>query len=131
MKGLPMTALIFRMGSILSGLWLTAAPAVFDYVGPARVNDTIVGPLIVTFGVIALWEVMRGLRWLNMALAVWLMAAPWVLDYQFPLPVGNDILVGLLVLVFSASGGKRTQRFGGGWSSLWRKRELFSEGRSA
>lgn len=118
--------MIPRIGTILLGLWLIVAPGVFGLLDPARSNDYIVGPLIVSFATVALWEATRGLRWVNFLLGVWLLLAPFVLGYPFPIPVANDILVGLAVLVLATRGGKITQRFGGGWSAIFRKEEALS-----
>ncbi|MGH2350131.1 MAG: SPW repeat domain-containing protein, partial [Chloroflexota bacterium] len=104
--------------SVLLGLWLMAAPAVLGYVGPAADSDHIVGPLAVSFACIAIWQVTRGMRWLNVPLGLWLLVAPWLLQYPLPATV-NSIVVGLLLIVLSMVRGEVTERFGGGWSSLF------------
>jgi hypothetical protein len=40
----------------LLGMWLMAAPAVLGYIGPARTNDRIIGPLAAGAALIAIWE---------------------------------------------------------------------------
>lgn len=106
-----------RVLGVMLGVWLMVAPAVLDYAGPARVNDRIVGPLVVAFAFVAIWEVVRPLRWVNLALGLWLVVAPWALGYEL-VPTLNSTAVGLLLIPLSTVRGKVEQRFGGGWSSL-------------
>lgn len=108
-----------RILGVALGIWLMVAPAVLDYAGPARTNDRIVGPLVVSLAFVAIWEVTRSLRWVNLALSLWLVFAPWALGYEL-VPTLNSTVVGLLLGPVSAVRGKVEQRFGGGWSSLLR-----------
>jgi SPW repeat len=103
------------------GVWLMAAPAVLGYTGLASTQDRIIGPLAVSCAVIALWEVTRPMRWGNLALGAWLLVAPWVLAYGWT-PTVNSSTVGVLLILFALVRGEvRQQRFGGGWSALWRR----------
>src|SRR5690349_21325800 len=108
-----------RLLTAALGVWLMAAPDVLGYGGRARTGDHIVGPLIVATGIIAIWEVVRPVRWVGLALGVWLVLAPWLLGGRGEALV-NSTLVGLLVVALSLVGGRVRQRFGGGWTSLWR-----------
>jgi hypothetical protein len=103
--------------SALLGIWLMAAPDIVGYGGPARLNDRVVGPLAASFAFIAVWQVTRPLRWLNLALGAWLLLAPWALGYELA-PRLNSLVVGLVLVVLAAVSGKVQQRFGGGWASL-------------
>jgi hypothetical protein len=96
------------------GLWLMAAPAVLGYGDPARMNDRIVGPIIASFAFIAVWEVTRSLRWVNVLSGLWLIVAPWILDFGTAATV-NSIVVALGVLIAASTGGSVSQSFGGGW----------------
>jgi hypothetical protein len=104
---------------VLLGLWLMAAPYVLGYDEPASHSDHVLGPLIASFAAIALWEVTRGLRWVNVLLALWLIAAPWALGFAMPALV-NSVVVGLAVAGLSLVRGRVSERFGGGWTVLWR-----------
>ena len=102
------------------GIWLMAAPTILGYGGPARTNHQIVGPLAVSCAVIALWEVTRPVRWGNFALGLWLLVAPWMFAATWVV-ILNSSITGLLLIAFSCVRGKiDPQRFGGGWSALWR-----------
>lgn len=110
-----------RLANAAVGIWLMAAPAVLGYGGPAATNDRIVGPLAVTFSLIAIWEATRGLRWGNLLLGLWLLAAPWLLDGFAPRAVLASLAAGALLAAFALVKGRISQRFGGGWAALWRK----------
>jgi hypothetical protein len=101
------------------GIWLMAAPAVLQYGRPASTNDHIVGPLVATFACIAIWEATRPVRWLNLPLGLWLMIAPLALGHP-PAGMLNSVLCGIAIAALSCVGSDVTQRFGGGWSALWR-----------
>ena len=58
-----------------------ASPAVLDYADPARANDRIIGPIVASMATIAIWEVTRPLRWVNVVLGAWLLIAPWLLGH--------------------------------------------------
>ncbi len=110
------------------GLWLLAAPGVLGYGGGAGRNDRIVGPVIASVALIALWEVMRPVRWANLPLGLWLVVAPWIVGYHGaarPL----SVLVGAIVAACAlAPGTYRPGRFGGGWAALWAPADADSGG---
>ena len=101
------------------GLWLMAAPGVLGYGRPASTSDYIVGPLVATFACIAIWEATRPVRWINLPLAIWIVASPWLLGHPQSGQI-NNVLCGMAIAAFSCLGGTVQQRFGGGWSMLWR-----------
>jgi hypothetical protein len=107
-----------RLVSAALGIWLMAAPAVLDYAGAARTNDRIVGPIVASLAVIAIWETTRSLRWANLPLGGWLLIAPWVLGYPAD-ATWNSLVVGALLLALGLVRGPVNGHFGGGWSALW------------
>lgn len=108
-----------RLLSSALGIWLMAAPAVLGYGGNAAIVDRIVGPLAASAAIIAIAEVTRPVRWANTVLGAWLVAAPWVLGYS-GVATSNSAIVGSLLVACSLVRGKINDRFGGGWSVLWR-----------
>src|SRR5574339_482905 len=68
-----------RIVNFFLGLWLMAAPAALGYAGPAAVNDRLVGPLVASFALVAIWQTTNALRWTNLALGLWLMLSPFVI----------------------------------------------------
>ena len=108
-----------RIAGFVLGLWLMAAPAVLGYTDPAWTNDRIMGPIAAGSAFIAIWQLMRPLRWIGLVVGAWLLAAPWILGYGAA-PTVNSLVVGLLLAVLAFLGAKTSKRFGGGWMSLLR-----------
>lgn len=107
----------FQMAAALVGLWLMASPSVLEYGEPARTNNLIAGPIAVSLAVIAIWEIGRELRWINVAIGVWLLIAPWILGYTTDAVI-NSLISGALLIGFSLVRGRVTGQYGGGWKSL-------------
>jgi hypothetical protein len=103
--------------SALIGVWLMAAPGVFRFDGPAGVNAHIVGPLIASFGVIAMGECTRGVRRVNLPLALWVVLSPLFLDQPMNAAM-NSLIAGVAVGTLSLVRGHVKHRFGGGWAAL-------------
>ena len=113
--------MVARLLAVLLGVWLIVSPAVLGYSGAAAVNARAVGPVIVGSSLIAVWQLMRPLRWVELAVGPWLVAAPWVLYKWYGVVEGvNTIGVGLALMVLAFLGGKTTKSFGGGWRVLLR-----------
>ena len=102
----------------LLGLWLMVAPAVFSFGKGISDNAHIVGPLIVTFSVIALSEATRNAKYLNILCGAWLLAAPWVLQYGNTTALLNDYAVGIPLILLALVNSKRQNYFAGGWAAL-------------
>ncbi|SUA77701.1 SPW repeat [Nocardia otitidiscaviarum] len=102
------------------GIWLMGSPAVLDYGAPAATSDRIAGPVLAAIGYLAAYDILRGMRWLNVATGGWLLLAPWVLDFPSAATV-NSLVVGMLTLVLVPLTRGPRQRFGGGWASLLRR----------
>lgn len=112
-----------RLLSFGLGLWLMAAPAVLGYDNPARDAGRIVGPIIAGCAFIAIWQVTRFLRWVTLPAGAWLVVAPWVLGGYPGAAMWNSVLVGLVVVGTAFVEGEFTDRFGGGWRSLWKREQ--------
>lgn len=107
-----------QLASTGLGLWLMAAPALLGYGDPAGTSDRIVGPIVASFAWIAVSEITRPLRRVSFLAGGWLLLAPWVLGYDL-VPSVNSMVLGLLVIVCARVHGTVSERFGGGWASLW------------
>lgn len=101
------------------GLWLMAAPAVLGYGDPAATSDRVAGPLLVSVGVIAAWEITRSVRWVALPVGLWLLAAPWLLGYPGDATVSSSV-AGVVAVGLSFVHGEIRASFAGGWDSLWR-----------
>lgn len=94
------------------------APGLLGLSSTAADNDHIVGPVIVTFSVIAFWECTQVMRKYNIPLGVWLLLAPWILGYEETVAIVNDMSTGFFVILLSLIKMKVEKHYGGGWSSL-------------
>lgn len=103
----------------LVGVWLMASPSVLDFGEPASTNNLIAGPVVVSMAVIAIWEVTRELRWVNVAIGVWLLLAPWILGFETE-PVVNSLASGVVLIGLSLVRGAVNSSFGGGWKALFK-----------
>ncbi len=92
--------------SALLGAWLMLAPAVFETQGRTAHSDHILGALVVTVAIVALAEVTRAARFINIALALGIIVLPWVFGGA-TLPSGiNDLIIGVLIIALSIPPGK-------------------------
>ena len=61
---------------------------------------------------IAIGEVARPVRFLNLLFGVWLVAAPWLLNGYTPVARWNDALVGAALVMLSLRRGPVRERHG-------------------
>ncbi len=107
------------------GMWLLAAPDLLGYDGPPRLNHQICGAWIATFGMVAMSESVRGVRWVNVGLGLWLVMAPLIWSYPSEQILANTI-AGLTVMALACVRGTISERFGEGWRALWSSPERTS-----
>lgn len=98
------------------GVWLMFAPWMFQTMGRAADNDHLVGALIVTFAVIAMAEVGRAVRFINVLFGAWLIIAPFLLSGFTTNALVNGIVVGFALIILSFPLGKIRGRYGS-WQS--------------
>jgi len=102
------------MLSIAIGIWLTFTRVSFDTAGAMADSDHMVGLLVLTFTLIALAEVGRATRFINIPFGLWLIAAPWLLDgIASPLATWNGVICGVLLIVLAIPRGKIKDSYAG------------------
>jgi hypothetical protein len=102
------------MLSIAIGIWLTFTRLSFDTAGAMADSDHMVGLLVLTFTLIALAEVGRATRFINIAFGLWLIAAPWLLDgIASPLATWNGVICGVLLIGLAIPRGKIKDSYAG------------------
>ena len=104
---------------IILGLWLMIAPAILNMNKQASDNNHIAGPLIITFAIVALWEINRNAIRINILVALWVLISVFIFDYS-GIPLFSNLSAAFLVIILSFVKRKRTQRYGGGWRELFR-----------
>jgi uncharacterized membrane protein len=105
---LPWTLLL----STAAGIGLMFAPSLFGSTGAAAHSDHLVGALIVTVAVIAMADVGRITRFLNVLLGAWVIAAPWLLDGATTGSTWSAAIAGALVILLSFPRGPVGERYG-------------------
>jgi len=102
--------------SVLIGAFLMFSRLVLGTEPPLADSDHVVGALVVMVAVIAMAEVARPLRFLNVAFGLWLMAAPWLMDGSTS--ITSDIIgtvLGALLIGLSLPRGRRSDEHYGNW----------------
>ncbi len=98
--------------SVALGLWLMFAPFALGSTGTAAHSDHLLGALIVTAAVIALADVGRAARFINILFGGWIILAPWLLVGATTGSKWNDMIVGLLIILVSFRRGAIGERYG-------------------
>ena len=88
------------------------APSVLGSVGTAAHSDHLFGALIVTVAVIALADVGRAMRFVNVLFGAWVVAAPWILDGATTASRLGGAIAGALVILLSLPRGAVGERYG-------------------
>ncbi len=110
--------MIARIVAVVAGVWLMFAPAVLGYEGVAENNDRIFGPIGAALAFVAIWEVVRALRWGTLPVGIWLVTAPLVLRYDDTGAIISSVAAGVLMAGSTFFGSRVDATFGGGWRSI-------------
>lgn len=102
--------------SIVLGIWLMVSPSVMQIGKDLATSNYILGPMIAAIAIIALAEVFRSIRYLNILFGFALMLAPCFIPFSGSICVINNILTGLAILLLSFRKGRIVQSYG-----LWEK----------
>lgn len=106
--------------NIILGLAVMVVPGLLGFDKAESNNNYIVGPLVITFALVATTDAARNLRWCNIPAGFWLMAGPLILGFSNTARL-TDMVLGILIVLFSLIKGSLAYSFGGGWRSLLQK----------
>ena len=87
-------------------------------VPPIADSDHLVGALVVTVAIIAMAEVARPLRFVNVLFGLWLIAAPWLLQGSNVIGDVAGMAAGVALIGLSLPRGRRSQEHYGSWDRL-------------
>ena len=105
------------LASVALGVWMMFTRVLFDTQGTMANSDHLAGSLIVTVAIIAMAEVVRPLRFVNMFFGLWLMAAPWILSGSSA-DIWNGLVVGAALVALSLPNGRVGREHYGAWDNL-------------
>ncbi|MEO8409436.1 MAG: NAD-dependent epimerase/dehydratase family protein [Propionivibrio sp.] len=111
---LPWTLVV----SSLLGVGLMFTRVFFDSVPPMADSDHFAGAMVLTFAVMAMAEVGRALRFVNVGVGLWLIVAPWLLAGGSDVANAAGVLIGVAVIALSLPRGKRSSEHYGRWDRL-------------
>jgi hypothetical protein len=103
------------VASVVLGLWLMFTRLTFGTAPPLANSDHLVGALVITVAVIAMAEVARPLRFINVLFGVWLIAAPWLLGGGSRIAGWTGMAIGVVLIVLSLPRGARSRDHYGSW----------------
>lgn len=108
----------------LVGLWLMFSPSVLHMNETTSDNNHILGPLVITFSVISFWQINWKIIRVNILLGIWLLAALFILHFTDTMAFFSNGLCGVLLILLSSLNRRTTEKFGGGWRSLFQHQPL-------
>ncbi|MEX1185232.1 MAG: vitamin K epoxide reductase family protein [Gemmatimonadaceae bacterium] len=94
------------------GVWLMFTPSILGSTGTAAHSQHLFGALIATVAVIALADVGRATRFVNVVFGAWVIAAPWILSEATSASRWSDLAAGTLVILLSLPRGPVGERYG-------------------
>jgi nucleoside-diphosphate-sugar epimerase/uncharacterized membrane protein len=103
------------LASTALGVWLMFSRAIFGTAPPMADSDHLVGALVITVAVMAMAEVARPLRLINVALGLWLIVAPWILAGENLGAAVAGSVTGVILIGLSLPRGKRSAEHYGSW----------------
>jgi hypothetical protein len=103
--------------SLLLGIGLYAAPDTLGYDGAARVSHLITGAIVASVSLIAIADVARELRWVNLLLGAWLVLSVPLIEHD-RLALAVAVSVGVPLTLLAVVRGRLNQRLGGGWRAV-------------
>ena len=115
-------AMLARLATTLIGFWLMASPDVLGYEDSAAASHHIIGPLVVSLAVMAIWEVMDPVRLGNLLLGALLLIEPAIVGMPVTAAL-SSVTSGVAILALTLPRGRPLQDWGGGWRELahWKR----------
>src|SRR3546814_21098796 len=99
------------------GVWIMLTRLLFETQETMANSDHLAVSLIVTVASIAMAEVVRPLRFVNMLFGLWLMAAPWILSGSSA-DIWNGLVVGAALVALSLPNGRVGREHSGAWENM-------------
>ena len=98
--------------AVAIGLWWMFYPGNFGVIGAAAGNFTTLGALVITFSIMAMAEVGRAIRFINILFALWLIIAVFLINTIPANALWNAIISGVILIALSFPKGKILEKYG-------------------
>ena len=109
-----------RIATVVLGIWLMAAPAVFGFDGTGENAHRLLGPVAGGLAFVAIWPFVDHVKWATVPVGALLALSP-ILGFPAVATV-NAIVCGVAIVVLAFAGGRPEGHFGGGWRVIWQGR---------
>jgi hypothetical protein len=103
------------VAAVAIGISLMFTRLTFGTEGAMADSDHLIGALVVTVSVIAMAEVARPLRFMNVLFGAWLLMAPWLLEGAGTIATWASVAVGIALIAVSLPRGPRSKEHYNGW----------------
>ncbi len=102
------------LASTAIGVWFMFTRLTFGNSDGMANSDHLIGSLVVVFSIMAFAEVVRAVRFINIAFGAWLVAAPWLLSGAgSTLSTWNGVVGGLLLIALALPRGPVKDSYAG------------------
>ena len=98
--------------AVAIGLWWMFYPGNYGVTGAAANNFTTLGALVITFSIMAMAEVGRAIRFINILFALWLIIAIFLINAVSANALWNAIISGVILIAISFPKGKIREKYG-------------------
>jgi hypothetical protein len=94
-----------RVTEVMLGCWLAMSPFIFRH-GPEDrvlwVNDLLSATVVIALALVSFWSPLRLAHLVSFVIGLWLIAfGLWASPYPAPPALQNDIVLGILLMMFS------------------------------
>ncbi|KGM32305.1 vitamin K epoxide reductase [Inquilinus limosus MP06] len=103
------------IASVVLGIWLMMTGTLLGARPPLAYSDHVAGCLVITIAAIAMAEVARPLRFLNVALGLWIALSPFLMAGAGTVAMVADVAAGLGLVLLSLPRGRLSPDHYGGW----------------
>ncbi len=100
------------------GVVLMLSPVLAGTAAPLYFSDHVAGCLVILVAVTAMAEVVRPVRFANLALGAWIAVSPFLLEGAGAFGPAGNIVLGLALVAASLPRGTRSDEHYGGWDRL-------------
>lgn len=100
------------LASSAIGIWLMASPSLLGTAPAMAMSDYILGPLVTAVSIVALAEVFRALRFVNILFGAGLMVAAIFISPSSFGPVLNNLLAGIAIIALAFRKGSVVHTYG-------------------